>query len=464
MSKSHLIRLKSTCPSLLMKVALIAILLIAMFTVVLYAWVDFDINERLGTLETSLNTVTSSNSSIQEYTYSVYIDGDYYCAKNGITGLVDYRSRNASDVINNAINNARNGVVLIRKGTYIITAPINIHEHIQLWGEGIGATILQLHDGANCNLLQYVSSENSVFAEIAYMTLNGNNGFNDVGSGIYIAPKGDGTLWDLSLRELFIIWFADCGIETTQTWGYSFFHIVSEYNSVAGMRIAGGSSCHVSNSKFMLNDGNGVSVVGGGFVDFESTDFRLNGKNGLYINGTACELDGCHIVGNSRSDYNMSSGIQIGRGGSNTRIISCEFNGLNKEEYGLHISDKFVVGTVVIGNTFYGQLTAPMFTSDANVFVHYNGGFITEKSGLTPSCVNGTWIAHGLYAAPNGRCDLTIEESRYVNATCYLLDPTIIAENSTHVQIEFVCINNGAIAPVGKIESRSISWYFEYKP
>jgi parallel beta-helix repeat protein len=95
---------------------------------------------------------------------------------------------------------------------------------------------------------------------------------------------------------------------------------------------------------------------------------------------------------------------------------------------------------------------------------NYFGGLPCINSGSKTSCVNGTWIAHGLAGQPNGACELKVNGSRLINATCYIIDPVIIAENRTHVQVEFLCNNAGTFNPVGTAEAKTILWSFEYKP
>jgi hypothetical protein len=119
----------------------------------------------------------------------------------------------------------------------------------------------------------------------------------------------------------------------------------------------------------------------------------------------------------------------------------------------------------IIKNNYLDRCTTPInnVAAGANV-IKYNDGFVTEKTGSTASCVNGTWIPHGLAGPPNGACSLNVNGSRLINATCIVMDPVIIAQNSTHLQIELMCNNAGTFNPIGTAEAKTILWSFEYKP
>ncbi len=124
-----------------------------------------------------------------------------------------------------------------------------------------------------------------------------------------------------------------------------------------------------------------------------------------------------------------------------------------------------VVGSVTAGTT----PTAPVYAfvdAQTQAIVSVTHSFCDvaiKNSGSTASCMNGTWIATGLAGAPT-TARFQINGTLLINATCYVITPTIISQNSTHVQIEFLYNNAGTIAPVSATESKTILWYFEYKP
>lgn len=95
--------------------------------------------------------------------------------------------------------------------------------------------------------------------------------------------------------------------------------------------------------------------------------------------------------------------------------------------------------------------------------IKYNTGFITENSGTSTNAVNGTWVTHGCYDTPTV-VSLTISGSNYINSTCYLLQPTVIASNSTMFQIGFYINNAGTITAVTATDQRNIMWTAEYEP
>lgn len=92
--------------------------------------------------------------------------------------------------------------------------------------------------------------------------------------------------------------------------------------------------------------------------------------------------------------------------------------------------DNNFVGTGVISDS-----------SGQTQYWHDNLNFVTENFGSTASCINGTWIAHGLASIPTS-IRLAISGNSYINASSCLLQPTVIASNSTHFQIGFLMQNS----------------------
>lgn len=93
-----------------------------------------------------------------------------------------------------------------------------------------------------------------------------------------------------------------------------------------------------------------------------------------------------------------------------------------------------------------------------------NDGYKVTNTGYANTVTNGTWIPHGLPLTPNGKYELNIAGSKIINSTCYLLEPTLLASNSTHVQAEFLFWDGTTTQPVTASEARTIHYYFEYIP
>jgi len=83
--------------------------------------------------------------------------------------------------------------------------------------------------------------------------------------------------------------------------------------------------------------------------------------------------------------------------------------------------------------------------------------------GLSAGAVNGTAIAHSLSGTPTS-ITISISGTQYMNSTCWLLTPTVIALNSTHFIVSMVIFNAGTISAVTATNARDIMWDCYYTP
>ena len=119
----------------------------------------------------------------------------------------------------------------------------------------------------------------------------------------------------------------------------------------------------------------------------------------------------------------------------------------------------------ISSNVLRGMTGVPIYVGSGwtNKKIHHNIGYVTENSGTATNAINATWVSHGLAGTPT-TVTLTINGSNYINSTCYLLQPTVIASNSTHFQIGFYISNTETITAVTTTDQRNIMWTAEYKP
>ena len=119
-------------------------------------------------------TTYSKWTGVNDYSYIIFTDGSTYYGKNGNTGAIDYSGTSAATVIQNAINALTSGgKVLIKAGTYTITANIKPKSNVVLQGEGIDITILR----ASGTLGVISKNDNTPMSNfyLMDMTLDGNN-------------------------------------------------------------------------------------------------------------------------------------------------------------------------------------------------------------------------------------------------------------------------------------------------
>jgi hypothetical protein len=192
-----------------------------------------------------------------------------------------------------------------------------------------------------------------------------------------------------------------------------------------------------------------------------------SGRHGIVLIGANdSNIEGNTISGVQNAGYNgIDLEVYLGSGCFNNSITNNKVlaPSTNRWTYGIREQNPGDYN-VFKNNVLSGFSTLGISVNGTHDTVRQNMGFVTENSGYTASCVNGTWIAHGLAGQPNGQCELKVNGTRLTNSTCYVMDPTILAENSTMVQIEFLCNNAGTFASVGTAEAKTITWYFEYKP
>ncbi|MGQ9644490.1 MAG: hypothetical protein ACUVT3_11585, partial [Ignavibacterium sp.] len=123
---------------------------------------------------------------IVEPSYIIFREDGKILARNGKTGVIDYAGTNASEVIYLAINAlTTGGEIIIKTGTYLISATIGMKSNVHLKGES--NVIFQVASGVNLGVdgilrlaydIENVTIENIVF--------DGNKANNATSSAIYI--------------------------------------------------------------------------------------------------------------------------------------------------------------------------------------------------------------------------------------------------------------------------------------
>jgi parallel beta-helix repeat protein len=352
-------------------------------------------------------------------------------------------------------------------GRYNLTAPINLRGWLTLEGDGAESTVLRVVPGSNCNALQFTGPkiENEFFTMIRDLQLHGAPS-DTVGTGIQLDSTGQG-LADWIVENVFIQRFPvdDMYFNSYNGWAAKILACTFEYAGRYAIEKSDGQDERIIGNKFLYN-ANGIYLGRGHGSQAIIADnfFYENSGYGICINGSSSNVISANtFFENSWGNDNAYDDIYV-QSGSGNEITGNIFAGTTNVRYGVNI-DSSGLSNGVTGNNFNAPFrSGPIHNSGQGNLITNNVGFITENSGSTASCVNGTWIAHGLAGAPNGECRLQVNGSRLINNTCCALDPTIIAENSTHVQIEFLCSNNGTLAPVGETEAKPVIWCFEYKP
>lgn len=127
-----------------------------------------------------------------------------------------------------------------------------------------------------------------------------------------------------------------------------------------------------------------------------------------------------------------------------------------------------VNNTLIQGNYFYA--TNPirldgLNTTESRIIIKDNTGYYTELSYYQATCYNATWIRYNLTASPTF-ISLSFNGTHLINATSFYLPPTVIAQNTTHFQIEFLFYNvaSSLTFPVTAALNKTVYWRAEFKP
>ena len=166
----------------------------------------------LGTILPLTGDVAPSQEETVSYT--IYVNGDTYYARNGSTGEIDYSGTNASTVIQSAVNALSNGGrVFLKQGTYLLKKQgthqrpgvpekgsfcLELPHKIALVGENREATILKQDAGQNVNLIIQTKDKGAYHGGlISDLTVDGNwlnqdySGYANAFAGTGIKIYGD---------------------------------------------------------------------------------------------------------------------------------------------------------------------------------------------------------------------------------------------------------------------------------
>jgi len=433
---------------------------------------------------------------------------------------------NSSAVISASIGNAttNGGIVHLAPMNITIDSSILHQDRVWLRGSGVHKTIINLADNVDAPVIKNVhtTGNHDMGCRISDLTING-NWLNNNGDAHAIQWEALGsnqysdTLW-VSL------YINDVNIWTTQGAGIllngtgSTDNPIFDVKRVRGSGWGGSSNAYggltldrVSDSfffdlqfggtKYSLYLMRGYSnhfsdfYLGGSAMDavyFEDSHFNIgtniridNWGTGTYAGAerhaiTFTGVYGCD--GNHFSDIristttnlkydNQADGIHITAtsGGISDRNTFCgvTFQNwtaiTNKLRYAINETSGDVTNTIYSGVNVEPLMTTEYYALESSSEIFNALGGLVQNSGMATNSINGTWVTHGLAGTPDV-VTLTISGSNYINSTCYLIAPTVIASNSTHFQIGFYIYNADTITAVTATDQRDIYWEAIYKP
>ena len=424
--------------------------------------------------------------------YTVWMEGSNYFAKDA-NGMIAFSGTNASQIISLA---SVGSTKILISGDIAVSSPIILPSNITIEIQGS----LTLADNANCNIFNLVDVG---YVQIFGGKLDGNKAHNTAGIGIYInTTTYTGDLLH-HISDIHIDSFTQHGIKIEGESRAVFLRGVSVYGSDDTGFYIGGGDHHITNCLAGQNTGKGFYFgnVGGNQVSnckafgtkYNTTD---SFGDGFLISGVRNILTNCYAQENDRHGFLVYSSLPSVYGRFNS-IVNCigESNNFNgslggagirldgvnsnsvigglftnmigaKQEYGIWLAnasaDNIIIGANCLNNRNVSFVIDAAALGNNNT-VKNNLGFITDNAGSAASCVNGTVIAHGLAGTPT-TITLAFVGQPYINSTCWLLTPTIIASNSTTFTLAMNISNAGTIMAVAAPDAGTIMWNCVYKP
>jgi hypothetical protein len=427
----------------------------------------------------------------EPYSYIISTDGTKYWAKNGTTGQIDFQSTNFSSVFQSVISSLPafnypfgGGSVFLKYGVYETNNTLIVDRPLTLVGENrFDMTCIRAAAGLNDRLFV---ANNTYHLTISNLVFEGNytresggdylvfiyGGYpvlenvyvmRSHGTGLYINAQ------DVHCYNVYCEFCLNNGWEIHSSQNFQLYSCTAWSNSNSGMLIYGARGTIVA-PRIMQNVGG--TWHNAGLYFYQADNWQVLGgyvqwNNGSGIdlyNSTNIAIDDVNIRDNSQLTNNTYDGVII-RNSNYTSIEGCKIystGGSKIQKYAVE-EQGTSTSNIITGNTIYGNGGGVVRVGSATK-VNNNIGFVTENSGSAEGCVNGTWIAHGLAGAPNGEVSLTISGNNYINSTCWLMEPTIIASNNTMFQISLLIDNSGTVTAVTPTNSVTIDWAVEYKP
>ena len=322
-------------------------------------------------------TVIEEGSGVEPASYVVFgVDtsgdgiADEIYAKSGDNGAIAFSGTNAAAVINAAISALPNGgKVLIKKGTYSITASINLASNIALVGEGPG-TILRIPDNFNADLYGVIAGSGVNHVLVANLRIDGNKANQTAGTqvGIYFTSVTYSEVrrcWVENTRSAAIAFYSDVNHSTIAkntcrgNDGYCIYLYSSHNNTVIGNTCQGNS-----NYGILLGNSNNNTVAGNTCQGNGAHGIYLTYANGNAVVGNTCQGNGaCGIFVYGYNSHNAvtgntclgnaNAGIEVNSNSSSNTVVGniCQGNGGDGILLAHGSNNNIVAGNSLLGNS-----------------------------------------------------------------------------------------------------------------
>jgi len=363
------------------------------------------------TLAQSGNTfIISEGIYPHSVSYTIWEHDSIYYAKNPY-GVIDYQGTNASQVIDNAIDNLGNGTIFFKSGIYQITHNITVesNQHLIMRGEGKYSTIL---NGSGLSEMLIIGDSSAYISEftIEDMQLRGTIGITEL----------------LTIRNAIF----PC-IKNVLFLYYSRGLILETYGGAEALYFAEIQNCD-------FEGGNTTTALSGIFLHGTNSSWRVTTAHiigGRYkTNNVGLYMEHASDIMIFMGDFE-NNGVGIGLA-SSVRISVYASNFEANSSYDLDI-DSNSDANIFRDCNFAGTLS---ISGSDNKFYN-NIGFYTQNYGNSTGTGSEQTIAHGLSGIP----------------ILVLLSPTTTnAYEST--------VATGSNIYITADNTEDYYWYVEYQP
>ena len=400
----------------------------------------------------------------KDFDYMIYKDGDYYKVLNGDSLAIDYKDKDASQVVAKAISFLtpdRTWKEIIKlKGNFVLTSPINLDSYMIL---DLSGAKLTLADGVNDSMIK---AEGKSHFEIIGGHLHGNRGNQTAGCGVEITNSefflvkdvyvtdtynhgvlaqdgskrgvidgcfaenvgGSGVCLSGVNGATYHVTISNCKVKTSSYNGiFLYFNVLQ--SSVIGcsvMNVTFGWGIEFENSSYCQAIGNdirdctgiGMKIMGSSALKnaFIGNNIFNVGRHGITVNGHQNVILGNVVERASSTEDGRYDGICLAgadggngasSGSANHNIISNNIIIAPDFYYGLRHgireysgNNNIIAYNTIIPNQIRHEI---ILWVGSNTKVHHNIGFVTENCGEAVISAGSTYVdvSHGLDVVPD---------------------------------------------------------------
>lgn len=382
-------------------------------------------------------TYIGPGSLVSGAAYVIFIDdSNAICAKNGVNGKVDYRSSNATYVIQSAFDASGGGTIYFDAGTYEVYNLTISNKAQKIVGASQTETYIKQMAGANTNVFELAYAEQ--FFYFSDICILGDRDANDHGSGI-VADYDQ----IVTIERCYIVDFPEYGISVSRMNQFTVTDCSIISNVQGGIWLKRCHQATIENSIVELNGNSSSTTSFGICIDdygsagssdgaiisgcwFESQSDKVQ-ENHVFVNatgGNAVTISECR----SNSNFVGNTSVNLQSGATGNTISNCWFSNNAEDTPSVYIAP-LCKRNVLLFNVYSGDPGYMDRGNDTTILDNYEGqdnyyklaGIIAVSSG-EPQTINSSSmiLLNGYSVIPlmvNGGSNITLGVDCIQNAT-----------------------------------------------